>query len=187
MVDTRSTRVCVYGKVKYHTATRDVSLNHLRRDSFVSLVTRLEYRSSFVSRRLVNTVWLRLLRVQWDRFSQQMFATRKSASTSREKFTSLRTIRVGGGEGRIEQRGKLKWTLRIHVCITSKDAIYFTRSLRAGDRPVWETQRRRQLCKKCYRKKKKREEISSNIVHERLQRENYRKSLKGMERKRRNF
>lgn len=147
MVDTRSTRVCVYGKIKYHTATRDVSLNHCVAIRFAyDAYQDIDFRS-FVSKRLVNNGFLRLLVFQWDRFSHNVREPAKARRRLvKNSHLCARYGRGGGREG--EQRGKLKWTL--HICIyiyTSKDlgAIYFTRSIRAG---IDQYEKRRwQLCK----------------------------------------
>lgn len=144
MVDTRSTRMCVYGKVKYHTATRDVSLNHCIAIRFAcDAYWNIDFRS-LVSRRLVNTVCCGYSRSMGSVFSQCSRPAKARRRLVKNSHLCAQYGRVGGG---VEQRGKLKWILQYMYVYTSKDAIYFTRSSRAGNRPVWETQRRWQLYK----------------------------------------
>lgn len=116
MVDTRSTRVCVYGKIKYHTATRDVSLNHCVAIRFAcDAYQDIDFRS-FVSKRLVNTVFCGCSCFNGIDFLIMFANPQKRVDVSWKIHISAHdTGGWGRGGGGIEQRGKLKWIL--HICI----------------------------------------------------------------------
>lgn len=126
MVDTRSTRVCVYGKIKYHTATRDVSLNHCVAIRFAcDAYQDIDFRS-FVSKRLVNNGFLRLLVFQWDRFSHNVREPAKARRRLVKNSHLCARYGRGGGEGRRATRQAKVNSTYMYIYIRQRISVRFT-------------------------------------------------------------